>query len=111
MLENSSEDDTDDLGFTFPYPNNAYFSVYYPHRVDYIYIYTLEIDGEYTGSDRNKVRQSVIGHEIGHAINLDHCQGVHSSCIMRVGPDAPPTTRGDRYDSDHAVNLRGYKIR
>ena len=109
VLENNVDDNIGRLGYTFPYPN-VYLPAYYPNRVDYIYVYTLEIDGSYTSqSDRDQVRKNVMGHEIGHAINLDHCSSVHSSCIM--GEVAPPTTKGDHYDSDHAVNLSGYKIR
>ena len=109
VLENNVDDNIGRLGYTFPYPN-VYLPAYYPNRVDYIYVYTLEIDGSYTSqSDRDQVRKNVMGHEIGHDINLDHCDGVHSPCIMKSV--APPTTKGDHFDSDHAVNLSGYKIR
>ena len=110
VLEDNVTEDSDYLGFTFyiGWPIPAWEpDEYIPNEVRDIYIYTFEIDVLYSSqSDRTEARKNVVGHEIGHAINLTHCN--HSSCIMEA---TLPLDHGDNYDSDHATNFKGYKLR
>ncbi len=111
VLEDNITENPDNLGFTFyigwPIPAEEP-DEYIPNEVRDCFIYTLGIDNLYSSqSDRAAARKNVVGHEIGHTINLTHC--THNSCIMDIL--ILPAARSDNYGSDHATNFQGYKLR